>query len=61
MERELRLHIVQGIMGENPHGFQRDMEWEMWWQLNELVEQNGLTQEEADECYQEYLRTFEGE
>jgi len=54
MERENKQRIVQSIIAENP--YQHDEEWQLWFQLEEMVESNFLTPEEAHECYQEYLK-----
>jgi hypothetical protein len=52
--------IMRQIVSDSP--YPGDMEWEMWWQLHDLEEQNGLPDGiTAHEVYQEYLRVWHGE
>lgn len=47
--------LQQGIMGENFPQDPTAQEDEMWWRLNELVEENAISAEEGQECFNDWL------
>lgn len=55
MNREQCQHTNHSILSEEIYG--GDGEWILDLQLHELVEQGVMTDKEADECREEFIRT----
>lgn len=49
--------MVQAIIAEEPHQDPIAREDSIWYRLNDLVEENAITVDEAQECFGQYIQS----